>query len=207
MWNKPKFKLFLIASLLSITACISVPKEAAELSQLIGRDLTSIHQSYISLIRTHFSTLRKLSENYVDRVWTPAYLKDFIERGKLVERAGGDDPKVVLDKVHAWTIVALETIDKKRKELLDPINKDEENLINNIDSAFYNLMVANNSLTAYLKSNQKLKRVQDELLSQASLKELRDSINKQLIEASKKSQKALDELEKVNETLKEIKNK
>ena len=160
MWNKLKLKLFLIASLLSITACISVPKEASELSQLIGQDLTSTHQSYISLIRTHFSTLRKLSENYVDRVWTPAYLKDFIERGKLVERAGGDDPKVVLDKVHAWTIVALETIDKKRKELLDPINKDEENLINNIDSAFYNLIVANNSLTAYLKSNQKLKRVQ-----------------------------------------------
>ena len=202
-----KSRAILMACLLSIGSCISVPKEASQLSQLIGQDLTSIHQSYINLVRTHFNTLRELSKNYLDHVWTPTFLKEFIETGKLVERASGDDPKLVLDKVHGWTIVAQEFIDEKRKELLDPINKDEENLINDIDSAFYNLIAANTSLTAYLKSNEKLKKVQDELLDQAGLKKLRDSINKQLIEASKKSQKALDELEKINKTLIEINNK
>jgi hypothetical protein len=181
---------------LNFLGCASVPKEVVELSYTVGQDLNAVHLSYRQLIQTHFDGLRKQATGFLDNKWTPIYIKNFIKKGKLVERANNSDPNMVLLGVRLWAEVAVKEIEKKKKELIDPIDKNEKKLLNSIDEAFAQLISANAAITAHLNSIRKVKEVQDEALQALKVKDLRDKINNGLIFASDKANEAIEKVKK-----------
>jgi len=189
-------KLFLVTIILILVGCASVPKEVVELSYITGQDLSQIYSSYRVLIQTHFENLRTQTLVFLENRWAPVFLEDFIKRGKLVEKAKGSDPKRVFEDVQDWVEVAIETIEAKKREMIDPINKDEKALMSSVDDAFARVLRANATITAHLNSLRKVQEVQDEALKALELKDLRDKINDGLIMASDRAKKGLEELKK-----------
>lgn len=187
--------------------CATVPKEVVELSYRVGEDLDAVHLSYTALIHRHFDGLRTQAMSVLENQWVPVFLADFIQRGELIKSAQGSDSKMVLEDVQVWAEVAIETIEERRKELIDPINKDEEALLMSVNEAFARLIRANAMITSHLNSLRKVQEVQDETLKALNLKDLRDKINTGLISASEKAQSAIEKLKKGEKILEEIKEK
>ena len=203
--KKSIFSQFLaLLILLTFLGCASVPKEVVELSYTIGQDLKAVHLSYRQLIQTHFDGLRKQTTDFLDNKWTPTYIKKFIKKGNLVERANNSDPKMVLLGVRLWAEAAIEEIEKKKKELIDPIDKDEKELLDSTDEAFAQIISANAAITAHLNSIRKVKEVRDEALKALKVKDLRDKINNGLIFASDKAKEAIEKVKKAEGSINDL---
>ena len=187
---------FLFVIILLFLGCASVPKEVVELSYTVGQDLNAVHSSYRELIRTRFDDIRAQSMTFLETRWIPNLLKDFIQRGELIQSVKGSDPKMVLEDVGVWVEVAIEMIETKKRELIDPIDNDEQELLRSVDEAFFRLTRVNAVITAHLNSLRKVQEVQDDALKALKLKELRDKINQGLISASDKAREALEKLKK-----------
>ena len=246
--------LLVLCLVFGLPGCASVPSEVVELSALTGRDLVEVHSSYQTLIHEFYDQLRGRRVDYLENTWVPAYIKDWVEEGRLRDTAAGkvvwDDNvlnkdwveesrlrdtaagKVVwddnvlnekekfgdfvlsvdvdvddretrlLDTILGWADAAVKDIADKRKELLDPLDKEEKNLRKEVDLAFANLIRANAATTAYLNSLVKVKAAQDQMLESFDLKESRDKINSALIKASNTAEEGLKEFKKADEKLK-----
>ncbi len=199
--------VFLIMIAIWASSCATVPKEVVELSYRMGEDLQAVHSSYVALIRKHFDGLRSQTMAVLEDKWIPTFLEDFIQRGELVKSAKGPDPKIVLEDVQDWASIAIEIIEAKKKELLDPINKDEEELLKAVNEAFNRLNLANATITAHLNSLRKVQEVQDETLKSLNLKDLRKKIDTALVSASEKAEKAMVKLKEAEGTLDKAKEK
>jgi hypothetical protein len=165
--------LVVLCLVLGLQSCASVPPDVVELSALTGRDLVAVQSSYQTLIHEFYEQLRQRRIDYLENTWTPAYIKDWTEEGRLRDVAAGkvvwsdtagadgdfvaadtvdDKERMLLDTVLGWADAAVYNIGEKRKELLAPIDTDEKNLRKEIDLAFANLIRANAVTTAYLNS-------------------------------------------------------
>ncbi|MCP4582661.1 MAG: hypothetical protein GY839_13710 [candidate division Zixibacteria bacterium] len=196
-------KSIIVIITISLIGCASIPKEVVELSYTMGQDLNAVHLSYKGLIKTHFDGLRKQAEDFVENEWTPLYLKKFIEKGKLVDKAKDPDPTIVLIGVKLWAEEAISKIEQQRKKLIEPINDDESELNKSVDEVFAQLITANATITAHLNSIRKVKEVQDEALAALKLKDLRDKINNGLITASDKADEAIEKSKTIDEYISE----
>lgn len=193
--------------LLSVVGCATVPKETVELSYALGQDIDAIHASYRSLIHKHFENLRSETDAFITNQWKPNYVSRFIKKGNLVLLASNQDSVQAFEGVNAWVDIAIETIEKKRKELMTPINKDEEATLSAVDDAFARIRRANETITAHLNSIRKVQEVQDNALKALNVKELRDQINNQLIKASINAQSAIEKVAKADMAVKETEDK
>lgn len=203
--------IFIILSVvifsLGTTGCATVPKEVVELSYVIGQDIDAIHASHRELIRKHFEALRVQTTIFLETRWVPAYLAGFIKNGELVTMAKDPDPVKAYEGVSAWVEVAVEEIEKKKKELLSPIDRDEKALLATVDESFARLSKANTTITAHLNSIRKVQEVQNEALKSLKLADLRGEINKRLIEASERAETALTKVEGVKFKVEELNEK
>ena len=191
----------LVIIMIFLVGCVSIPKEAVDLSYAIGKDLTAIHVSYKKLIQQHFQLLREQAIFFINEKWMPVYIEDFIIEGELIENAIDED----FEYVYFWALVAAEEIEAKKKELLDPINADEKELITLVDEAFAQLYLANATVTAHLNSALKVKEAQNEVLEASNLKELRDKIDDSLASSSEKAKEAIKLLEKTDKLINKLK--
>jgi|SRR3990172_3975200 len=196
-----------VSSITALFSCASVPKEAVELSYIVGEDIEAVHLSYRALISQHFQNLRTQANQFLDQQWTPIFLKEFIENGELKEYCQDRDPVKAFDGVSLWVESAIAEIGKMRKGLLDPIDRDEKMLIASVDEAFARLVRANAIITAHLNSLRKVQEVQDEALKSLKLKDMRDKINQQLISASEKAADAIQKMQRAEKPLEKISDK
>ena len=166
--------------LLSITGCASVPEETVTLSMTVGRDIQQLQSGYRETIRFSFSQMRKTGLSVIDDVWTPAYLKKFVATGGLVEAAKNGQT----ERVEYWARLAIEAIDKKRREFLEPIQQRETALIADVDAAFDRVISANAAVTANLNSVLKVQGLQDRVVDLLGLTDVRNAINSAIVTAS-----------------------
>jgi hypothetical protein len=215
-WSRKAVLLVCAAFAASVTsACSHVPKEAVQLSYQIGQDLPRLHESYDALIHARFEDFKARRTAYVDDVWAPEYLSRWIVAGKLVDTAQGTlvwsfettsfvspspgkEKAQLLATVHEWASVALDEIEAKRAELLEPLDRDEKALRKQVHDAFTRLIQANAYITAHLASVRNVEEQQDEVLKALSIKTLRDEIDAALMKASESAATGLDALRKAD---------
>lgn len=181
----------------SLLGCATVPKEVVELSYTVGQDLEALHLSYRTLMEVHFDGLRAQPVDFLEKRWIPAFLQDFMQSGQLIQIARGSDSMQVQEDVQAWVEVAIETIEEKKRELLDPIDKDEKELLESVDEAFARVIRANATITAHLNSIRKVQEIRDDALRALNLNELRDRIDEGLASASQKAEAALEKFKEL----------
>jgi hypothetical protein len=197
------FLLFLLGAV----GCATVPKETVELSYALGQDIDAIHASYRNLIHKHFDNLRSETDVFITNQWKPNYLSRFIKKGNLGLLASNQDSVQAFEGVNAWVDIAIEAIENKRKELITPINKDEEAILSAVDDAFARIRRANETITAHLNSIRKVQEVQDNALKALNVKELRDQINDQLIKTSNNARSAIEKVAKADMVVRDVEDK
>ena len=195
MWQLTRALLLVaVVPALVVGGCATIPTEVVQLSYTVGQDIDAVHSSYRALIRMHFDGLRTQTTIFLETRWMPTYLGEFIKSGELVEMARNPDPVKAYEGVLAWAEVAVEELEKKKRELLTPIDQDEKTLLALVDEAFARLIRANATITAHLNSIRKVQEVQDEALKALKFSDLRDEINRRLVEASEKADTALTKM-------------
>jgi hypothetical protein len=217
-WTKSIIRLTgaTILLILLTAGCGSVPKEVVELSYVMGEDLQSINQSYDNLIHQFYNNLRDQRRAYIDDVWYPRFVENWRKDGELVAIAkeeriwsesedklvvvpAGSAPKESLAALNDWLDYALYAYEKKSEALLSPLDQEEETLRTEVRVAFARMTQANATITAHLNSLREIKEVEDQALKALNLKDLRDKINDQLVNASKKAKDGLDKIKEVDQ--------
>ncbi len=216
--------LAMIVSAIQLGGCSTVPKEVVELSYRMGNDISAVQKSYKMLIHAHFEALRAERIRYLNEEWTPKYIRAWVEDGRLVDVAkgvvvwseekgdfvkpvSGKEEEGLLVTIGFWSTAAVKEIEGKKAELLEPLNKQEDQLSSWVDEAFNRLYRGNAAITAHLNSLRKVQEVQDDALAALNLKDLRDKINNELVTASDKAEAGLEAVRKADGLLGEAKKK
>ncbi len=216
--------LAVIVSAIQLEGCSTVPKEVVELSYRMGDDISAVQKSYKILIHDHFESLRGERLRYLNEEWTPKYIRAWVEDGRLVDVAkgvvvwseekgdfvrpvAGKEEEGLLITIGFWSVAAIKEIEEKKTELLEPLNKQEDQLSSWVDEAFNRLYRGNATITAHLNSLRKVQEVQDDALAALNLKDLRDKINNELVTASDKAEAGLEAVRKADGLLGEAKKK
>lgn len=208
-------KLVVLFGVVLLTSCSTVPKEVVELSYAMGNDLQVVHTSYIELVNRNFDAFRQKRLDYLEQEWKPLFIKRFIKNARLVDIAQGKvvwspsqkkfvappqtgKEAALLKSVMFWSNAAINEIEKKRRKLIEPLDKDQEELIKAVNEAFTRLYRANATITAHLNSLREVQEVQDEALEAMDLKDLRDKINNLIIDASNKANEGLEKIRELD---------
>jgi hypothetical protein len=73
-----------VAALLLTTSCASVPKEAVELSTLVGEQITSVQASHEAFVSEYFRVSRERLEDFLQYRWVPEFMTTFVRDADLI---------------------------------------------------------------------------------------------------------------------------
>jgi ribosome recycling factor len=202
-------RLFLLLLLIGFGffSCAQVPKQSVELSSTVGRDLATVHKAHRKLAHVLFQRMRQDVNQFIEGVYAPFQIRYAMETDrKLALSQNKDDRKNSLvlaidaafqpnaspeqqDKVFKAMGIFVEEIRKDieamRRELLDPLDKQEEEVNSSIDRAYQQLHYANSIVTGHLSSIAKVHETQAELLEAIGLEhDLTKNIGESLAKAS-----------------------
>ena len=131
------------------------------------------------------------------------YLKENVKESGLFEHL--QDESVPESERYGdleyWARGAIEDIDNKRREFLEPLKKREDALLADLDDAFGRVIRANATVTAHLNSVLKVQDLQDDILDSVGLKDIRDKINDGIVGASDFAAEVTKEIEDATKKL------
>ena len=101
---------------------------------------------------------------------------------EAVSRVMGDAERgqIMLD----FAEVALAEIEGQRSELMDPLNQQEETVLDHLAESYAQLQQAQTQVTAYLASAKEVSRSQDEVLEAMGIRQLRDDALRRAVQLS-----------------------
>lgn len=238
MINRTIILIFIFFSLIS---CAQVPKESVELSTTLGRDLAAVQKSHRELATVLFSRMREDINRFVDEVYAPFQIKYVMDRqAELAKSSDPDDREgsllfaineafkpdssselqdAVLKGMESMITNIRSDIESMRKELLDPLEGQESEVLSSIDQSYQQLHYANSIVTGYLSSVAKVHDTQVDLLEKVGVDQ--DQLGgdlartsekiRSLVEKSQKAEKKgellLENTEKLKNAIKELKSK
>lgn len=209
--RKLTIRVLLLTMTFLAAACSSVPRETVELSYVMGQDIRELQRSYDRMIVDRFDTYRTQREAYLEEEWIPMFLDDWVEQGRLIDTARGDvvwdaerrmfvepdrgeDQQQRLDTVLIWSREAVSAIERKRRELLDPLDEREAEIRTDVREAFDQILAANAHITAQLNSLREVEEVQQDITRRLQVDDELQRINEALSDTSSWAESQLEEL-------------
>lgn len=204
----------ILAIALSLTACVSIPKETVTISQMLGSDLQQLHKAHRNIIDVHFNKIKSDVNTFVDDVYAP-YIIHYVLKNELneykegrpsiygtIETAGKQEGKqesnAAINEMSDFLTAAREQIESKRSELLTPIIQQETEIIMAVNQSYENAQYANSTITAYLQSIRKVKDAQQEALSMLGLQGVDSLITNSLVRTSEQVDLAVKQGKKID---------
>ena len=194
--------VIILAIVCLLNSCVSVPKETVQLSRIIGTDLTVLQNSHTTMVELFYNEIINNINAFIEEVYAP-FIINYVLKGELKNYKNNVSPSIfgVINKAASDGAGKAETgevlvemsnilkaantrIEKKRNELLDPIQKQKDAMLRNINTSYENTRRANSSVTNYLQSVLSLKESQREILSIVGLKGMDEALNNTLLKAS-----------------------
>jgi len=155
-----RFAAIVFATALSIGGCASIPPEAPELSAQLGSRISSMEAAHVRLLQEFFSEKRRRVDDFVQETWVPIFAQEFFNDPRIdavwKEVVQSQDPK---DRLRFITLVGpklQEKINRKRLELIQPLDELESTIKNRLKSEYDQTRAINNTLTAFLQSASKV---------------------------------------------------
>ena len=231
--------VIILAIVCLLNSCVSVPKETVQLSRIIGTDLTVLQNSHTTMVELFYNEIINNINAFIEEVYAP-FIINYVLKGELKNYKNNVSPSIfgvinkaasdgagkaetgeVLVEMSHFLKAANTRIEKKRNELLDPIQKQKDAMLRNINTSYENTRRANSSVTNYLQSVLSLKESQREILSIVGLKGMDEALNNTLLKVSEitkslliegkeidiESDDALDKIKKIAAKIKSITNK
>jgi hypothetical protein len=205
--------------LISMTACASIPKESVDLSIELGKRISAIEASHMTLVDSYFDVRRERVDKYVTEEWVPEFAEQVFSNKQIA---------VVWDKVVSAGNKAqrlefivelgpkLQTkINKKRLELVKPLDDAERMIKSELRTNYDQARSINNSVTSFLMSSAKVAENRNRYLEMLGVKDEKvsevltkvDSVVETLVDKSEKLMSKEDQVKKYLQKLKELKDK
>lgn len=146
------FFAIVIPSLL--LACASIPKEAPELSAELGKRLSAIESSHITLLNQFFNTKRQAVDEFIEEEWMPTFTENFFSNPKI--KTAWDTVVRENDKQERLNFLLFtgpklqKALYQKKKELIEPLNELEKMIAKTIRAEYAQANAINNSVTSLL---------------------------------------------------------
>lgn len=166
--NWVKISIILILVTVSFAGCATVPKEAGQLSAELGKQISSIEDSHISLLNKYFKGKKNEIDNFIKDEWAPLLTKKFFENSEISDAWNTvvtNNDKTEREEFLAMAGNAIQKqVTRKRLELLKPLEDLEDALEREIRLAYNRAYSMNNTITSFLFSTSELTENQNRYL-------------------------------------------
>lgn len=156
-----------LASALCVSACATIPSEAPVLSAELGKRISAIEESNMTLLQRFFDLKRQDVEQFIDEVWVPTLTTDILNRSAIsqtwddiVASGDKDDRQEFIIRVGSKLQKA---INQKRAELIRPLDEIERHIRQRLQHEFDQARSINNTLTSFLTSASEISRTRSRL--------------------------------------------
>lgn len=165
----------LLISVISLSACVSVPRESVELSKNLGMSIQETQRTHIALLKSFFDEKRDKVDQYLNEVWLPEFSNQFYSIPAVQDKWGeicnsGDAQEMRKFTIEVGTRIQ-KKINDKRDEMIAPLDEAEKLLEEELLIHYNNLQVSNTILTNYLASAAKVKKTQKDILNALGVNE------------------------------------
>lgn len=199
----------------SFLGCASIPPEVPHLSSEIGKRISTIEDSNITLLHRFFDQKRRDVDEFIREEWVPAFAEEVFST-ELVKNAWDtivrENDKTERLKLLVRLGPRLQVrIDQKRNELMKPLNELEELIENNIRREYSQVRAMNASVTSFLLSAAKVAENRNRLLesagvTQSQVDELVNQTDVAVASLLGSSQSVLDKVERGEQFIEKIKS-
>jgi hypothetical protein len=157
-----------ICTAIILTSCVTIPKQAPELSQELGNRISVLERSHISILHSYFDHKRKAVDDFMETTWLPEFATIFFNKPEIEEVwdeiVESKDKQARLEFLIAVGPELQIVINEKRQELIAPLNALERELETAIREEYNMARSMNNTLTSFLTSASKVKENQQRYL-------------------------------------------
>lgn len=164
-------KIFVCLGLLLaivLAGCVSMPKEAVDLSSEIGTRIVESRTAHLALVRQYIAERRDRIDEFIFREWLPEFAQQVFKQEAVAryweQIVQSDDKAERLEFITGLGVRLQKKINTKRQELMQPINEVEQLLLARINNHYDEMLFANTTLTAFLDSASKVKERQQKAL-------------------------------------------
>ena len=191
----------------ALASCAQVPEESVTLSEDVGSVLEELRQKNAALIVRMFADRKAQINQFIDETYAPFLVSSAMRKARaldhlkrLVDEGEGDQ---ALKLMQIMVNRSLAKIQAKRTELLQPVQRHEDQVKAAFDSAFGIAIKGTETTTGLLRSVRRVHSAQDQFLGELGLKGLRNTVNRDLASASDKLASLLASARNLDATLDE----
>ena len=150
-------KLGILVVLLILVGCASIPPEAPELSAELGKRISAIEDSNITLLKRFFDQKRREVDKFIEEEWVPEFAEQFFSN-QTISAAWNtivreDDKQQRLMFLVKTGPKLQKKINEKRLELIQPLDDLERRIEKQIRDEYAQARAINNSITSFLVSS------------------------------------------------------
>lgn len=150
----------ILAAMSVLGGCASIPPEAPELSAHLGARISSLESAHVRLLREFFLEKRRRIDDFIQAVWVPAFAQEFFSDPRVdavwQQVVQSQDPNDRLKFIVLVGPKLQEKINRKRTELIQPLDELEATITNKLKSEYDRTRAINTTLTAFLQSASKV---------------------------------------------------
>lgn len=153
-------RMLLVVSVTALVGCASIPPEAPELSAELGRRISAIEDSNITLLNRFFDQKRREVDRFIEEEWVPVFAEQVFSN-PTVSNAWNTIVRENDTQQRLLFIVKLgprlqKKINEKRLELIKPLDDLERRIEKQIRDEYAQAKAMNNSITSFLLSASKV---------------------------------------------------
>lgn len=199
--------IFIVSILIGLTACATVPKESADLSIELGKQISSIETAHLTLVAKYFDEKRNRVDEFIMKEWVPEFASNFFaneqiaQMWEMIVKSGNTTDR--LEFIVTLGPKLQSSINAKRLELIKPLNDAERIIVREIRNGYDQAKAINNSITSFLVSSSKVSENQKRYLEMLGVKdekiaEALDQVDSAVSSLLGKAEQASDKVEKAN---------
>jgi len=153
-------KIVMFAIVLFLTGCASIPPEAPELSAELGKRISAIEDSNITLLKRFFDHKRREVDKFIENEWVPVFADQFFSK-RVISDAWDTIVSENNKKQRLLFLVKTgpklqQKINEKRLELIQPLDDLERRIETKIRTEYTQARAMNSSITSFLLSASKV---------------------------------------------------
>ena len=210
-------KLVIITSMVLLTACVSIPPEAPELSTELGNRMAKIEQSHLMLLGRFFDRKKEDVDTFIQDRWVPEFAKQFFSEPAIasvwdqIVASGSKEDR--LQFILRTSPTLQQKINNKRLQLIKPLEDLEQQIATRISADYSQAKSINNSITSLLLSAAEVVENRDRYLAMVGVNsdevtqiiDSTDSIVGDLLDSANNIEDKVAAAEKYKRKLKELK--
>lgn len=174
------FKVISVIAILTLAGCASIPPEAPGLSAELGKRISAIEDSNITLLKRFFDQKRREVDKFIEDEWVPEFASQFFSN-QTVSKAWDTIVRENDKKQRLLFLIKTgprlqKKINEKRVELIRPLDDLERRIEEKIRNEYAQARALNTSITSFLLSASKVTETRNRYLELAGVSD--DQIGK-----------------------------